>query len=142
MDRKDHVKKIIDTWHIIHQHLHLQKVNQPAKTKCKLPYSACTTLSLVNLDKTITIKKLSETLGSSSSAATQIVNQLETAGFIKRINDKNDKRVWNIQITPAGQKKNKQIGDQIVNDFEKVFSKLTTDELKQYAELTRKIIDK
>jgi DNA-binding MarR family transcriptional regulator len=49
-----------------------------------------------------TMTALSEELGLSVSAVTQIADRLERAGFVERVGEPDDRRVRNLQLTPEG----------------------------------------
>jgi DNA-binding MarR family transcriptional regulator len=59
-------------------------------------------LLLLNLNQGIRLATLADRLLVARSTITRIVDQLEDAGFIKRLNDPSDRRAQHVVLTPEG----------------------------------------
>ncbi|RCX21745.1 DNA-binding MarR family transcriptional regulator [Fontibacillus phaseoli] len=69
------------------------------------------------------ISQIAEQVGLSSSANTIAVNKLVKEGLLKRVKDKNDKRICWIQITPSGQ----SVLDEMIGKRNRVFQSILED---------------
>ncbi len=138
MNRKKHIKEIIDSWHSIHQNLRVYQAEQVKETD-HLPFSGCLALDIIKNQKNTTVKNISRILGLTSSAITQITNELEKTGLIKRKQHPADGRSQILEITETGNKRAEKVHNELTDYFAKAFENLSDDEIKQFAELTKKI---
>jgi len=74
-----------------------------------------------------TMTKLSQMLGIAKSTTTGLVMRLERDGFLKRKQDKKDKRVSVVEITPLGEEVIKAVIDYRI-DYVKVLCEKINDE--------------
>ncbi len=84
---------------------------------------------------------LSETLGYSKGAVTNISAKLVRYGLAERVYDEKDRRSFSLRITEKGKQalmEAKKIGEEI---FLEQFSVLTQEELDQYLTIQRKLLD-
>jgi DNA-binding MarR family transcriptional regulator len=88
-----------------------------SETSLSLPKLAVLT-QLVKADGPLPLSRLAETLACVKSNVTQLVDRLESEGFVERVNDANDRRIVLAQITKEGNRRYK-IGSQILADLEK-----------------------
>lgn len=75
-----------------------------------------------------TMTKLSQMLGIAKSTTTGLVMRLERDGFLKRKQDKKDKRVSVVEITPLGEEVIKAVIDYRVN-YIKIICEKVSDEI-------------
>jgi DNA-binding MarR family transcriptional regulator len=75
----------------------------------------------------------------SRATMTQFLDHLERDGFIKRVNDPNDRRALFIQLTPHAQKVLKDLIPLYLKDLERLTSALNRAERKQFFSLLEKL---
>lgn len=81
-----------------------------------------------------TISLLGEQLALSKSSATQLVERLESSGYVKKNNDRNDKRIVRLSLTVNGEEQLKLLRAQVLENMKKVVLKIPAKDIK---ELTR-----
>lgn len=83
-----------------------------------------------------TMTKLSQMLGIAKSTTTGLVMRLERDGFLKRRQDKKDKRVSVVEITPLGEEVIKAVIDYRIDYIKGICAKFTEEEVsKLYSSL-------
>lgn len=82
---------------------------------------------------------LSEKLNVSTARIASILNSLENKGYIKRMEDKNDKRKTLVAITKEGKTLAINTKNEITNKIVKVIKEIGCDEIKEYARIALKI---
>lgn len=88
------------------------------------------------------IKKIAEVLGVSSSAATQMVDDLESHNFVTRKTSETDKRVLIISLTEKAEQQFEEMHRERIRTFSTLFDALSEDEFNQYVSLNKKIISR
>lgn len=78
-----------------------------------------------------TVSSLSEELGMSISAATQMIGRLEGLGLIEKVDDLQDRRVRNLNLTPHGLNLMNRRRDRRVERVRQVLSKMTQSQQQQ-----------
>lgn len=92
--------------------------------------------------KRLGIRDVAETLGVTSSAATQLVDGLVQSGFIvRRVNPK-DRRSVLLELTKKGNRHLEESVTERVAEMADVFDALTDKELAEYLRLQMKILSK
>lgn len=86
------------------------------------------------------IKQLAERFGMTSSAATQLVNHLVRAKFIKRKEDSKDRRKITVQLTPKGKQIIGRARKFRLKKISALFEPLSDLELLQLQKIQAKII--
>lgn len=99
-------------------------------------------LSVIREKEGVGIKKIAEVLGVSSSAATQLVDDLEENKFVIRETSKDDKRVLVISLTEKAQKQFADMQRERIQAFSVFFDALDAEEFAQYVALNKKIISR
>src|SRR3989344_4312497 len=89
----------------IREGFHVFKRGIDAAIACKgsdvhISHSQWFVLDLIGREKRVSIKEISATLGISSSAATQLVNEPVKDGYVLKRSDKKDGRVTVVAISP------------------------------------------
>jgi DNA-binding MarR family transcriptional regulator len=87
------------------------------------------------------VKQLSEHLGVTKSAITQLVDPLVIKGFIERQADKEDRRIVRFTITEKGMQILKQISSLKFTNMRTALNTLSDEELQQLARLHKKAIE-
>lgn len=97
-------------------------------------------LSVIREQKNTGIKKIAEVLGVSSSASTQLVDDLEKNKFVIRSVSKKDKREVLISLTQKAQKQFRDMHRERIREFALFFDALSDEEFATYVTLNKKII--
>ncbi len=96
-------------------------------------------LDLLNTHELLKMKDIAGELNITLPAATGLVNRLHLMKMIKRIYDKNDRRVIYIELTAGGKETIKQVSSQRQKAIQEVFVKLTESERNSYLSILKKL---
>ncbi|MFH1904829.1 MAG: MarR family transcriptional regulator [bacterium] len=96
-------------------------------------------LDLLNTHELLKMKDIARELNISLPAATGLVSRLHLIKMIKRIYDKNDRRVIHIGLTARGEKTIKQVSSQQQKATQEVFVNLTESERNSYLSILKKL---
>lgn len=97
-------------------------------------------LGYLAFDKnSVTAGELSEKLNVSTARIASILNSLENKGYIKRKEDKLDKRKTLVAITKKGEKLARNAKNDIIKKITKVIKEVGYEEIKKYIEIAMKI---
>lgn len=97
-------------------------------------------LEVVARSKEASVKDISQALSISSSATTQIVNELIKHGHVAKKADPKDARVSLITLSPKTRQALITMRTAMLRHMDKLFSVLTDTEFKEYMRLHTKII--
>jgi len=97
-------------------------------------------LGYVGRNAKASIKDISEALGISSSAATQIVRELVKSGCLVKRPDPNDARAVAIELSAKARKDMKELREGMLRNYDRLFTALSDREFKLYVRLNEKII--
>ncbi len=93
----------------------------------------------LNEEQGINQRELAANLFKDVGAITRLVDALEKKGLLKRMPDPNDRRSHRLELTPAGQKKSRQIGELQAALKERLFECLSPGEEEELASLLLKL---
>jgi len=96
-------------------------------------------LNLLYGEKGASVKELSAVMNVTGSAITQLANELEEKGYLRREHDPKDKRTIKLIPTPKCNKMMSGIQKLFAEECAVMFSKLSDSELKTLNELHKKI---
>ncbi len=96
-------------------------------------------LTIVHGSPGISVKELVNTMKVTRSAVTQLANELEEKGYLKRECDKTDKRAINLILTTKCSRMMSDIQKSFMEQCDVMFSGLTDSELKTLSSLQKKI---
>ena len=96
-------------------------------------------LDLLNTHNLLKMKDIAGELNITLPAATGLVSRLHLMKMIKRIYDKNDRRVIYIELTAGGKETIKQVSSQRQKAIQEVFVKLTESERNSYLSILKKL---
>lgn len=97
-------------------------------------------LSYLAFDKDgVSAGELSEKIGVTTARIANILNSLENKKYIKRKEDKLDKRKTIVVITAKGKEIAFDAKEEVINKIAKVIKEIGYDEIKEYARLALKI---
>jgi len=115
------------------------KVMQQEKSN-RITHSQWFVLCLINEHKNMGIKEVSNILGITSSAGTQLVDGLVKSGYVARKTNLNDRRSLQLGISQKGQKNIAALKKQHAKTMGILFKALSDNELKAYNKLHKKIL--
>jgi len=124
--------------------LALKKILPQSERPSKLDPFTCLrvhVLEYILMQERTEMKDLAAFLGITPPSATSLINRLVRAGALSRVQDKNDRRKVLLQITPKGKKMLETGKEHIEQHMNKMFSVLSNNELDQFIELLKKIVD-
>lgn len=87
------------------------------------------------------VADIARALQVTSSAVTQMVNQLVVAGYITRVGSENDRRETVIQLTAKGQNMLRELHAAMQTRAHNIAAALTDQELASYIAISHKIAD-
>jgi DNA-binding MarR family transcriptional regulator len=99
--------------------------------KFGLPYAELKCLLLFNGERYLTVKGLAQNLDVAKSRVTKLINGLFEEGLVDTIDDPKDGRVKLISLTPAGQKKAKEVDAFHKEIHRKILLQMGEDERKK-----------
>lgn len=108
----------------------------------RITHSQWFVLKIIEHYKSKSIKDIAETLGISSSAATQLVDGLVQSGFVTRKEDPNDRRLVQLELSPKGKKHLATTKEKRITEMANIFGSLTDKELEELVRLHKKIASK
>lgn len=92
--------------------------------------------------KEMTIKEIAAAMFITSSAATQMVENLVGQGLLERSDDPNDRRVVRVSLTTAGKKNFSIFKKTHIGRIGSVLKKLSNEEIKMLIQLRNKLMQK
>lgn len=138
--RKNQIEDLIQMFHVIRRKtltgtFILSPQNQ-------IPNSQWILLHTVYHNEGIGIKELSNMLGISSSAATQLVDSLVKQGHLVRQVSPDDRRALKIRLSVKTKKVINKSKTEAFAKVDSLFDVLSDEELQTYCDLSKKIIDR
>jgi DNA-binding MarR family transcriptional regulator len=138
LDRKKQIAGIIENFNTIFHALF--KVAPSLITELKITHTQMIILSFVKENEGISLKKLAGTMGITSSAATQQVNNLVRKGYLVREESNIDRRLVKIRLSGEMDKQIEICEAMFLEQLFTFFSGITDEELALYCELNSKIV--
>jgi MarR family transcriptional repressor of emrRAB len=114
---------------------HLQKTPHQ-----KISHSQWFALCIIENKHNVSSKEISQILGISPSAATQLVDALVENGFVTRTINAKDRRSLHLSLSKKGQKNMAKVKEKYTNIMKTLFTNLSNQELQDYNNLQRKIL--
>jgi DNA-binding MarR family transcriptional regulator len=139
-DRKNQVEAFLHSFHAIRHRLLTGGYLLSAKNQ--IPNSQWMALRVVRQHEGIGVKELSRLLGISSSAATQLVDNLVKKGYLVREQNAEDRRALNIKLTEKTKKLIDTANSRVIGKIYSALEVLTDEELRQYCDMSKKVADK
>ena len=138
MDRKELIEEITADFHAIKNKMH-GKMMQGQKGG--ITHAQRFALFVISQSKDLGIKEISKMMCTTSSAATQLVNELAKQGFVKRKKNEKDRRALDLAVSKKGQKQIIKAKKLQMEMMSKIFSALSNKELQSFIKLNKKIIN-
>ena len=146
--RKQLIEEIMGNMHAIRRKFASQWLTKTAKpdhsakdNKAHITSSQWMALAAVMRKENVSITELAETLGVTASAATQLVDELVTKGYLMREDKTGDRRSLSLSLSDKCKKKFSDMKTKHLDRFMCMFDALTNKELEQYAAFNKKIAE-
>lgn len=97
-------------------------------------------LYILSRTKDMTIKDIAAAMYITSSAATQMVENLVGQGLLERIDDPNDRRVVKVRLTPAGKKQFGAFKKTHIHRLDGILKNLSNEEMKYIIHIRNKAL--
>ena len=136
-DRKKLIEEIAEDWHAIKNKMHARVV---ALCKGDVTASQRFALFLIAQRQGTSVKNIAAMLGVSSSAATQLVNELVRTGYVQRKTSKKDKRELDLVISKKGKKQLGLMKRDYLKMMSELFYQLDDKDLATFSKLNKKIL--
>ena len=137
MNRKQLLEEIAADFHAIENKMHGMMMRGH---KGGITHSQRFALFLISENKDASVKQIASRLCTTSSAATQLVNELAKQGFVVRKTNPKDRRELDLAISKKGQKQILKIKKGHREMMSLLFSALSEKELKHFMKLNKKIL--
>ena len=139
LSRKQHIESIIESMQTIKRKV-IACNPKKSDTAC-ITHSQWAVLGIIMEKGKVGVKEVAETLGISSSAATQLIDGLVINNVLIRESDTSDRRALLLKISDVYKKKLSTLKEQSTMQFISMFEALSDKELEQYASHNKKIVD-
>ena len=116
---------------------HTQETHEE-RTSTMLQFSA---LQFLKEQSNGTVTELAKYLKLSKSSATQLVERLEKAGLVERINDQEDRRIVRLVITQGGEKELISLKEKLIGKMKKIFSKIPAQDIRELIRIHTNLIE-
>jgi|SRR3989344_5554153 len=136
-NRKQLIEEIAADFHIIKNKMHGKIIQGEARD---ITYAQQFALFIISQSKDLGIKEISKMMCTTSSAATQLVNELVKQGFVTRKTNIKDRRALDLAISKKGQKQIIKAKKMQMEMMSKMFSALSDKELQYFIKLHKKIL--
>jgi DNA-binding MarR family transcriptional regulator len=141
-ERKQHIESIVESMHAIkHKLIACTKKSAASDTRPGITHSQWAVLAIVTKKENVGVKEIAQTLGITSSAATQLTDELVKNGYIIRKGNEQDRRALSLELSPLCKKHMQDMRTRRMEQFTEMFAHLSDTELAQYAKLNKKITD-
>lgn len=121
-----------------HRQMHV--LLQRALSKGDLTVSQMHQLSLIQSNEPVSLKSLATRMQLTPGAVTQIVDALESVGYVERKQDKHDRRVTHISVSPTGAQKMADFKKISQQAFRQASTTLDERELEAFLSAQKKML--
>jgi DNA-binding MarR family transcriptional regulator len=137
INRKKIIEEIAHDFHAMKNKIHAKSMEL---CKGNITHSQRFVLFLVGQKKELTIKDVSQMLGISSSASSQLVNELVKHGYVVKKKGKEDQRESGLMLSQKGKKQIIIMKREYLKMMSELFTALSDAELESFLILNRKIV--
>lgn len=117
---------------------HRNPETQEERTATMLQFA---TLNFVKEHPNRTVSDLANFMQLSKSSATQMVERLVKAGLIKRLDDRDDRRIIRLDITPLGEKEYEVLHGKMLEKMKVFTSKIPSKDLRELIRINTNLIE-
>lgn len=137
MNRKETTEKILQSfWQLKHQ---IVSRNQHIWSAVPITPSQGQVLFMIKDTDSLGVSEIAKRLNVSNSAATQLVNELVSHGYLVRKASSTDKRKHELKLTPEVQTHITKLRASSLETMAEIFTVLSEKELKEFADLIEKV---
>ena len=140
IDRKRKIEELLTDFQALRRTVVLK--NAKAIGLPRVTPSQWGVLTLVEQREKSTVKEISQALGITSSAATQLVEGLVTSGYLVRKTSAKDRRSVVLTLSQKSKKQVDGMKKRVLQKFLKMFGAFTDREFNLYVALNKKLIEK
>jgi DNA-binding MarR family transcriptional regulator len=133
-------EEVIELFNMLRRYSRMWKQEWSKDNPKELSLSQVQTLDILVAEGPKSSTYLSQTLGVTSGGMTVISDKLVKMGFVRRVGDRNDRRVVLLEITEAGEAALKELQEKRVALMEKMFAPLDAEEIHQMVVIYRKLL--
>ncbi len=137
-ERKKLIEKTIENIYALRQRI-MSEMHLLFKEE-GITHSQMIVLRIIQNNENTNLKDLAALLGITSSATTQVVNELVKKGYLGRKRNPDDRRVLNLTLTDKTKTQLDSIRNKSFSELYSMFDVLSDDELRDYYRLSNKII--
>lgn len=137
LDRKDQIAGILTNFRAVYKVM--VKVAPTLLSELNITYTQMIILGFVKESGEVSLKELASTMGITSSAATQQVNNLVKGGYLVRQEGDVDRRLVKIRLSGEMNKQTEAIEAKFLEQLSAFFVGMTDEELALYCELNSRI---
>lgn len=141
-DRKEQIEGIVECMHAIKRKLASEGGYFTGMAAKRITPSQWFVLLMAERNKNIGVKEIAGLTGITSSAATQLINELVKKGYLVRKGKLEDRRALSIVLSDKSKKQIHSMKEQGLKKLIALFGVLSDNELKAYYQLNKKITDK
>jgi DNA-binding MarR family transcriptional regulator len=142
-NRKESIESILESNQVIRRRLLSIYVQKSSKGKKDLEFqitpSQWAVLGFVMRKESVGVKDIAKVLGVTSSAATQLVDELVNKGYLTRESNATDRRALSIKLSGKHKQRLMELKTKATERYAEMFNALDNQELEQYATLNKKI---
>jgi len=138
VSRTKELEEIFESFYALRQKAAFKKMT--AASCPQIANSQWLALAVIARTDKATIKDVHTALGITSSAATQLVNELVSKKYVLRKTNIKDRRALALELSPTAKKFFKTMRVNAIKNLAQSFSALNDEEFALYIKLTRKIL--
>lgn len=140
--RSQNIQKLLDFFHLQRKLIISKTIQEVSKnkSKIKLTPSQWPLVMFLENNGASSIKDIARAFGTSSSAATQLVDSVIRNGYAQKKNDSRDRRLQIITLTPKAKRDMEKVRKNIEQLIISTFEKLSDQELEDYLRINKKIV--
>jgi len=140
LDRKRKIEELLTDFQALRRAMALKSTKSASLPR--VTPSQWGVLTLIEQREKSTVKEISQALGVTSSAATQLVEGLVTSGYLVRKTSAEDRRNVILTLSKKSKKHIDGMKKHALQRFLKIFEALTDKEFEQYFALNKKIVQR
>jgi DNA-binding MarR family transcriptional regulator len=133
------VKRFEELAPVIFKYVH--KADSGDLVDVDLSFSQVITLGLISDKKNPKMTDLASDLGVTLGNVTGIIGRLAASGHVKRREDRSDRRIVRVVLTPKGISVAKKVSDSRKKCLEKIFCKLSVPDRSAIIKLLEKLVE-
>ncbi len=139
MDKQRYIDQLFNTMWQLRKFIGTQnQESNEEKIATMMQFSA---LMFLKSNKNSSIGNLAGHLKLSKSSATQLIERMVKMGFIGKVNDKTDRRIIHIAITPTGEQNIIDLKKKVMDKMGKIFQKVPEKDLMELIRIHSNLVE-